>query len=284
MYQFRVMPFGLCNAPATFQRLMEAVLAGLHWSTCLVYLDDTLIFSKTLEEHFDKLRDVFERLRRAGLKIKPEKCHIFRKEVQYLGHIVSEKRYCNWSQQIETVLNWPTPTCVQELKQFMEFASYYRRFVPNFPKFATPHRLTEKGSKWYWNAPEQEAFMPHQFSCSCISSNFNSRFLLMLMPVVLDWGLSKLEEKKRLSHMPAVLWTSPKENTVQLEKEMLALVWAIKHFKPYLYRSPFYSENRPCSPKMAKELQGTWGPGCPMDWKVTGIWLWCDSSGWAETL
>ena len=91
LYQFWVMPFGLCNAPATFQRLMEAVLAGLHWSTCLVYLDDILVFSETLEEHFDKLRDVFERLRRAGLKIKPEKCHIFRKEVQYLGHIVSKK-------------------------------------------------------------------------------------------------------------------------------------------------------------------------------------------------
>ena len=66
-------------------------IAGLHWSTCLVCLDDILIFSKTLEEYFDKLRDVLERLRRAGLKIKPEKCHIFRKEVQYLGHIVSKK-------------------------------------------------------------------------------------------------------------------------------------------------------------------------------------------------
>ena len=91
LHQFHVMPFGLSNAPATFQRLMEQVLAGLHWSTCLVYLDDIIVFSRTVAEHLGQLRDVFTRLKNAGLKLKPSKCHMLQNRVRYLGHIVSGK-------------------------------------------------------------------------------------------------------------------------------------------------------------------------------------------------
>ena len=86
LFQFKVMPFGLTNAPATFQRLMERVLKGLHWSTCLVYLDDIIIFSKTIDEHLERLAEVFSRLRDAGLKLKPAKCHLLKRCVHYLGH------------------------------------------------------------------------------------------------------------------------------------------------------------------------------------------------------
>eukprot|EP00731_Ephydatia_muelleri_P003687 Em0001g3687a len=89
--RFRVMPFGLSNAPATFQRLMEHVLSGLHWSICLVYLDDIIVFGKSVEEHLDQLREVLNRLQNAGLKIKPSKCHLMQTRVRYLGHIVSSK-------------------------------------------------------------------------------------------------------------------------------------------------------------------------------------------------
>ena len=90
MHQFRVMPFGLCNAPGTFQRLMELILTGLHWTTCLVYLDDIIIYSRTVEEHLQRLKEVLERLKGAGLKLKPSKCHLLRKSVKYLGHVISE--------------------------------------------------------------------------------------------------------------------------------------------------------------------------------------------------
>ena len=76
LFQFRTMPFGLCNAPGTFQRLMEWVLAGLHWSTCLVYIDDIILFSRKVQEHFQNLTEVFQRLKQAGLKLKPSKCHL----------------------------------------------------------------------------------------------------------------------------------------------------------------------------------------------------------------
>ena len=90
LFQFKVIPFGLSNAPATFQLLMGKVLSGLHWSTCLVYLDDIIIFSRTIEEHLERLAEVLGRLRDAGLKLKPAKCHLLRKSVHYLGHVVSE--------------------------------------------------------------------------------------------------------------------------------------------------------------------------------------------------
>ena len=90
LHQFRVMPFGLWNAPSTFQCLMELVLAGLHWSTCLVYLDDIIIYSRNTEDHFKRLQEVLEWLRTAGLKLKPSKCYLFQKSVHYLGHIISE--------------------------------------------------------------------------------------------------------------------------------------------------------------------------------------------------
>ncbi|KRY05891.1 Retrovirus-related Pol polyprotein from transposon 17.6, partial [Trichinella britovi] len=85
------MPFGLCNAPATFQRLMETSLRGLVGSKCLVYLDDVIVFGRTAEEHTARLQEVLDRLRKVGLKVKPEKCQLMKRKVAYLGHIISEK-------------------------------------------------------------------------------------------------------------------------------------------------------------------------------------------------
>ena len=88
-FEFNVMPFGLCNAPATFQRLMDVILAGVQWSSCLVYLDDIIIMGRSFEEHLDNLGTVLARLQAAGLTLNPEKCRFFQKKVLYLGHIVS---------------------------------------------------------------------------------------------------------------------------------------------------------------------------------------------------
>ena len=109
LHQFRVMPFGLSNAPATFQRLMEQVLAGLHWSTCLVYLDDIIVFSRTVADHLDQLRDVFTRLKNAGLTLKPSKCHLLQMKVRYLGHVVSGKGIQTDPEKVRSVFDWPIP-------------------------------------------------------------------------------------------------------------------------------------------------------------------------------
>jgi hypothetical protein len=92
LYHWKVLPFGLTSAPSTFERLMETVLRGLQWKTVLVYLDDVVVFSQDVTTHLSRLQEVFDRLRRAGLKLKPEKCHLFKKQVNYLGHVVDEYR------------------------------------------------------------------------------------------------------------------------------------------------------------------------------------------------
>ncbi|KRX13115.1 Retrovirus-related Pol polyprotein from transposon, partial [Trichinella nelsoni] len=159
LYQLKVMPFVLCNAPATFQRLMEPVLRGLVGSDCLLYLDDVIVFGKTAEKHTARLREVFRCLREVGLKVKPEKCRLMKRRVAYLGHIISEKGIATDPSKTSAVREWPTPTCVSELRQFLGLASYYRKFVNGFVNVAAPlHRLLEKGAEWDWSKACQSAF------------------------------------------------------------------------------------------------------------------------------
>ena len=118
LWQFRVMPFGLCNAPATFERLMERVLAGLPWSVCLVYLDDIIVHVRTFKGKLESLRQVFECLRKAKLKLSPSKCHLFCQQVKYLGHVVSREGVAVDSSKVKTVQSWPRPKCLAELRSF----------------------------------------------------------------------------------------------------------------------------------------------------------------------
>ena len=121
LFQFKVMPFGLCNAPATFQRLMDLVLAGLQWFHCLVYLDDVMTLRRSFHKHLHNLLAVFKRLRKAGLKLKPSKC-LLQPEVQYLGHVVTQEGVSGDPSKIEKVQTWSEPQSVQEV----------RRSVPGF--------------------------------------------------------------------------------------------------------------------------------------------------------
>ena len=152
-YEFTKMPFSLCNAPATFQRLMETVLAGLVRTCCVVYLDDILVVGRTVEEHLDNLRKVFERLREAGLRLKPKKCYFLREEVEYLGHVVSADGVRPDPQKLTAVRNYAQPTDLKSLRAFLGLASYYRKFIPHFSRVASPlHALTRKDVPFDWSA------------------------------------------------------------------------------------------------------------------------------------
>lgn len=124
-----------------------------------MYLDDVIVVGRTFEEHLRNLRDVFARLRAAGLKLQPKKCHLCSPEVEFLGHVVSAEGVSTDPKKIEKVANWPVPTSKKEVQQFLGLANYYRRFVENFAKIAKPlHRLTEKTTKFEWSADCQAAF------------------------------------------------------------------------------------------------------------------------------
>ena len=126
LFEFNVMPFGLCKAPATFQRLMDSVLAGLQWSTCLVYLDDIIIMGRTFNEHLANLQQVFERLKQSGLKLQFKKCQFLQHQVNFFGHIVSSTGITPDPSKTLKVKEWPRPTSVQETQQFLGLANYYR--------------------------------------------------------------------------------------------------------------------------------------------------------------
>ena len=144
LYEFNVMPFGLCNGPATFQRLMDLLLAGVQWSSCLVYLDDIIVLGKTFEDHLKHLSQVFQKLRDAKLKLKVKKCSFCGETVQFLGHVVSSQGVTADLAKIQKVVDWPAPTNKCEVQQFLGLVSYYRRFIRNCAQIAKPlYQLTE---------------------------------------------------------------------------------------------------------------------------------------------
>ena len=160
LFQFRVMPFGLCNAPATFERLMDQVLQGLHWSRCLVYLDDIISFGTTFEDALDNLTSIFERLRMYGLQLKSTKCHLFQTSVPFLGHVVGRRGLGCDPKKIEDVRRWPVPDCLKSVCQFLGFVGYYRRFIPCFADIAEPLvALPGKDVPFVWRSECATAFL-----------------------------------------------------------------------------------------------------------------------------
>ena len=129
LYEFKVMPFGLCNAPATFQCLMEKVFSGAVREKCLIYLDDILVMRQTIDEHIENLRMVFDCLLKAGLRLKPGKCKLARKQVEYLGYVVSSSGISADPAKVSAFQGFPRPTELKALRAFLRLMSYYRRFI-----------------------------------------------------------------------------------------------------------------------------------------------------------
>ena len=156
LFQFQVMPFGLTNAPSVFERLMERVLAGLNPENgpdfVAVYIDDVIVFSRTLEQHLQHLRQVIQRISDAGLKLKPSKCHFIREEVEYLGHLITPHGLQTNPRLTSAVSDFPQPKNFTKLRRFLGMCSYYRKFVPNFSKIASPLQfLTRKDATFVWS-------------------------------------------------------------------------------------------------------------------------------------
>ena len=286
LYELNVMPFGLCNTPATFQRLMDFVLAGVQWMQRLVHLDDVIIIGRDFEEHLYNLSTVLQKLREAGLRLKPSKCSFCRASVSYLGHVVSRGGVSTDPEKTVKVTEWPTPTSVQEAQQFLGLASYYRRFVHNFAEIAKPlHRLTEHGREFFWTLECETAFatLKNRLSSAPILSfsDFSKPFLLDTDASQEGIGavLSQISDgnEQVIAYASRTLSKAEQKYSVT-RKELLAVVMFTNHFRPYLlgrnFALPlglkFCLADRSQLSDLAAQLQGARGT-TGMDRKTTRI-------------
>jgi len=139
------MPFGLMNAPPTFQRLMDQVFYDVTWKFVLVYMNDIIIYSRTLTEHYHHLERVFQLLLDAGLKLNPDKCDFFKKQILFLGHLVSGEGIKPNPVLVDKIKSCPAPKTKRQVRSFLGLASYYRRFTQNFSRIAKPlYELTKQ--------------------------------------------------------------------------------------------------------------------------------------------
>ena len=247
LYQFKVMPFGLCNAPATFEHLMELVLRGLTWERCLVYLDNIVVFANDFDGHLANLGAVFGRLRDAGLKLKRTKCSLFQKKAVFLGHVVSKDGVTTDSEKVAAVHDSKVPTTVSEVRSFVGFASYYRRFIPGFATIASPlHQVTKKNKQFHWTPECQKAFDNLKEALA------DAPVLAYPLPdcrFILDTDASntgmgavlsqQVDGQERVVAYASKTLNAGQRNYCTTHKELLAVVTFIKHFHHYLHGRNF---------------------------------------------
>ncbi|XP_041987906.1 uncharacterized protein LOC121739485 [Aricia agestis] len=246
-FQFNRMPFGLKNAPSTFQKLMNTCLSGLQGSRCFVYLDDIVIYSFDLESHIDNLKAVFDRLRKFNLKLQPEKCQFLRKEVVYLGHTIGEDGVRPNPKITEAVTKFPTPKSPKDIKSFLGLVSYYRRFIPNFSKIAKSlTNLLKKDAPFSWKEEQQLAF--ETLKQSLISApilaypDFSQPFILTCDAS--NYAISAILSQGPVGRDRPIAYSSRTLNKAEInysvtEKECLAIVFGTKVFRPYLFGRRF---------------------------------------------
>ena len=247
LFEFNQVPFGLCNAPATFSRLMDRVLAGLHWETCLFYLDDIIVFSSTWEEHLARLCEVFERLRHAKLKLGAAKCTFAAKEVSYLGHRVTEEGLLPDPSLLAAIRDIPPPKTATEVRSFLDLAGYYRRYVKGFAAIAAPlHALTRKDALFHWSEDCQAAFdqLKARLTTSPITAfpDFSQAFRLYTDASTAGLGaiLAQVREgKERIICCASRALNKAEKSYPATKLVCLAIVWAVAKFRPYLMAMPF---------------------------------------------
>jgi len=240
-FEYLVVPFGLTNAPATFQTLMNSLLGHLHFVS--VYLDDILIFSKSRSEHEDHLRQVLNILRENKLHAKISKCSFFQESVEFLGHILSTHGLQPSPIKIDAIRSWPTPHNVKTLQQFLGFANYYRRFIPGFAMTAVPlNRLLTKDADFKWGKECQEAF-------KALRRHLTESPVLRLhdpeLPTRIETDSSGFAIGAVLSQKHKDGWhpvaylsrsmTDHERNYAVQEQELLALIYALTKWRHYLF-------------------------------------------------
>lgn len=241
-YQYKRLPFGLKISPNCFQRMMNIAMAGLSPERAFLYIDDLIVFGCSEKQHNNNLKAVLERCREYNLKLNPKKCRFLLKTVTYLGHQITDHGILPDPEKYQVVKRYPVPKSADEVRRFVAFCNYYRRFVPNFADIAIPlNKLCKKNATFIWSNDCQMAF--EELKQALISPpiliypNFEETFYLHTDASDLACGavLSHLREGKYLPISYASRkFTRGEANKSTILREATAIHWAIKHFSPYL--------------------------------------------------
>ena len=255
LFQFKVMPFKLTNAPPTFQRLMNTVLRDFLRKCVAVFVDDVCVYSKTWEQHLLDLQAVFEALQNAGLRLNLKKCHFCRPEVAFLGFIVSAEGTKSDPAKVQDMIQFPRPKDLHGVRSFLGTLSYYRRFIQDFSKKAQPlHLLTKKKIAFHWGPRQEKAFQELKNEMTkapiLITPDLSKPFTLHTDASYLGFGavLGQKDDQGR-EHVIAYASRSLKREELNYqvtELECAGLVWAVDHFHHYLSGSTFnlYTDHR----------------------------------------
>jgi hypothetical protein len=248
LFEFNVMPFGLKNAPPTFQRMMNEILREWLDDFVVVYIDDIMIYSKTFEEHLKHIEKILKKLKEVNLMLKLKKCKWCEQNIEFLGHIVGKEGLKPDPRKIEKVKQIKEPTTVTEVRSFLGLVGYYRRFIEDFSKIARPlHELTKKNVKFKWEEKHQKAF--EKLKEKLIEypilgfPDYEKEFVLMTDAS--KEGLGAILSQKNNEGKEIVIAYGSKsllpaeKNYPITDMECLAIVWGIKHFHEYLIGRKF---------------------------------------------
>lgn len=247
-FEFLQMPFGLKNAPATFQRMMNTALRGLIGKICFVYLDDIIVFGKTMEEHNRNLIILFNRLRDTNLKLQPDKCEYVKPELEYLGHVITPDGVKPNEEKCKAVKEFPIPKTPKQVKSFLGLAGYYRKFIPKFSAIAKPltdltkNYQEDKSKSVEWTDKCQTAFdtLKNILINDPVLSypDYTKKFVLTTDASNQGLGAVLSQEGHPCVYISRTL-NKAEVNYTTKEKELLAIVWAVKRFRQYLLGRKF---------------------------------------------
>ena len=265
LYRFESMPFGMVNAPAIFSELMNEVLRGILHKFAVVYLDDILLYSKTFEEHIEHIEAVFSRLRNAGLKLKMSKCDFLKREVNYLGHVVSPNGIKPDPAKVEALQQLEPPTDARGIRSFIGMTGYYRRFIPNYAKIAKPlTELTKKNRIFCWTEECQNSFetLRRALTEAPILAFPDVTKPYKLYTDACGYAIGGVLVQETNMGERVIQYISHQLNETQqrwpiIEKEAYAIVYCVQKFRPYLLGSKFtiMTDHKPLQHLFTSEMK-----------------------------
>lgn len=256
MYQFKRMPFGLTNAPATFQRLVDRLQNSIPHVKIRAYLDDIIIRSTTFQQHLDDLQDVFKKLREYNLRANLNKCRFNQKQIKYLGHIITPQGIKIDPSKIAAIVDRKPPKTVKQLLSFTQACSWYRRFIENFAKIVEPlTKLTRKNVKWVWGQEQEQAFetLKKKLTSTPILGQADESKPFILKTDASNYAIGAVllqgerEEEHPIEYISRLL-NSAERNYSTIEKEALAIIYAMGKFRGYIDSSSeiiIYTDHQP---------------------------------------